>query len=144
MPRMVWHITQRAFRKTSLAMLRDCDLCGWRRLALLVEPGMEFLGGLGDDIERHVGVLCAAELGALAAPRARLVHLQSDRCLIAGHQVALALEIGRPEAVNHIARGAVNTKRYADRNVNFVSRGQRSYRAASDWGSGLPTTTGAR
>ena len=63
----------------------------------------ELAVGLGDDVERHVRVLKAAELSALPAEDSGLVGLQPDRGDVAGNQIAFALEVRRPEAVDDVA-----------------------------------------
>lgn len=74
------------------------------------------------DVERHVRVLMPAELGALAAIRPLLVHLKPNCVTVARYQVALALYVGRPEAVDHITRASLQNDRYAGRNVNLIRR----------------------
>src|SRR4029079_5473553 len=91
-----------------------------RRPTHLGAPGVELRFGLGHHVERHVGVLLAAELRALAAERARAVCLHPDRGDVAGNQIAFALEIRCPEAVNDVTRLELEDDRPPDGNVDFV------------------------
>ena len=103
-PRTVWHMTQGCDRKTCLPLL---PLGIARRLGrpdLRIAPALELLLRLGDDEDAHMGVLEAAELGALAAVDARPVGDEPDVVLLAGDQVLLAHEVRDPEGVDHVGR----------------------------------------
>ena len=67
-------------------------------------------------------VLVAAKLGALAAVDTGLVHLHPECILVAGQKVVLAVNVGRPEAVDHVGRIGEHDYRLADGDMNFVGR----------------------
>src|SRR5215204_785772 len=71
--------------------------------ALMLEPVLESLCGLGDDDEAHVRVLQAAILSTLTAKSTGRVGLQPGGREAAGDQISLPVEVGHPEAVNDIA-----------------------------------------
>src|SRR5689334_5381921 len=91
-----------------------------RRTALRVEPPLEIGIRLGDDVERHVRVLASAEFRALPAVDTRPVRLQPDGARDAGDEIALALQVRRPEAVDDVVRRELEQDGAADRNVNLV------------------------
>jgi len=62
-----------------------------------VQPRLEVVVWLGDDLERHVRVLQAAEFGALPAKDPGPVGAQPDGGDVAGNQIAFALEVRRPK-----------------------------------------------
>jgi len=68
--------------------------------ALRLQPLLELRRRLGDDEQRHVGVLQAAELRALAAIGAGPVGAHRQRVRLPWDEVHLAGEIGHPEAVD--------------------------------------------
>jgi hypothetical protein len=73
-------------------------------LPLMCLPTRELFLWLGKDVERHMGMLQATELGALAAEHPGPVGLQMQRVHLARDQVLLALEVRHPEAVDHVNR----------------------------------------
>src|SRR5207249_8491132 len=83
-------------RKDLRAALHEGVVRLRRRPALGVEPGLEGGRVVGDDVERHVRVLDAAELGALPAVDAGPVGLEPEGVLLAGDEVHLALQLGHP------------------------------------------------
>ena len=97
---------------------------GRRRLQLVRAPGREVAGRVGDDHERHVRVLRAAELGALAAVDARAVGLQPGDVGLAGDDVGLAGQLRDPEGVDHVRAGQLDAHRPADRDVDLVGGGE--------------------
>ena len=119
---MVWHKTHACVRNTCCpcAALRCRGLHCILRFS--TQPVLKILLRFGDHEERHVRMLLSAVFCALAAPSAWLIDLHLYFGFIARHQIALALHVGRPEAVNHIARGAMDPNRHADGHMNFVSR----------------------
>ena len=106
-PRMVWHSVHAARHEdiACRAARRSRGGAGGLRAAASSHRSNS-ASRLGDDVERHVRVLQAAELGALAAKDARPVGLQPDRGRVAGNQIALAVEVRHPEAVDDVARRA--------------------------------------
>jgi hypothetical protein len=93
-----------------------------RTAPLILQPALELLHRLGHHQERHVGVLMAAELGALAAIRPWRIGLNPGVGHEAWEQVAFALQARHPEAVDDITRGGPDHDRNADRNVQLVWR----------------------
>ena len=123
MPRTVWQPAQRARHEHVAAAPLDSRLR--RRAPAAASPSSQRSNSrfrLGDDVEGHVRVLQAAELGALAAEDARAIGLQPDRGGVAGNQVALAVQVRRPEAVDDVARRDLEHDRPVDRNVDLVRR----------------------
>src|SRR5581483_9315033 len=90
-----------------------------RNAALLLHPGVERAGRLGDDDEAHQRVLQAAELGALAAIGAGLVGAQPHAVDAPGNDIGLAGQMRHPEAVNDVYRFELDLDRLADRNVEL-------------------------
>src|SRR3954454_1303550 len=86
-----------------LAPLGEC--IGWLgcRLHLLLQPRLKFFRRFGDDEEGHVRVLMSAELGALSAKAAFLVCLDPDCGVVTRQEIALAVNVRRPEAVDHVS-----------------------------------------
>ena len=78
-PRMVWHNTHWWDMNTGAAAQAGIRLWFAGRRALRVEPLRKVGVRLGDDVERHMGVLPSAEFGALATIRPGPVRLQPDR-----------------------------------------------------------------
>src|SRR5205807_8535333 len=74
---------------------------GGRRVRPPQGPGVEGGGRLGDDEERHVGVLEAAVLGALTPAGAGPGRFEAPHVVLAGDGVELASELGHPEAAQH-------------------------------------------
>src|SRR5215204_3363464 len=72
-------------------------------LPLIANPHEECVHRLGDDDERHLGVLMAAEFRTLTAIDTGLVGLNPYARHLARNEIALALEIGHPEAVNDVS-----------------------------------------
>ena len=97
-------------------------------LRLSAHPVVEVLLRFGNHVERHVRMLHAAVLRALTAPAARLIDLHQDVGVVAGHEITLALDVRRPEAVDHVARCAVNADRCSNRDVNLIGRGHHAIR----------------
>src|SRR4029079_14049040 len=75
---------------------------------------------LGDDEERHVPVLDAAELGALSAVRAGLARVAHDSVLLARDQGDLAGQTRHPEAVDHVLAADPHLDWHSDRDVDLV------------------------
>src|SRR5690242_19572977 len=80
-----------AFRDEVCLACRD-GLRLWRRrpLQLAVPPGLELRRRLGNDGERHMGVLKSTVFAALAAIGAGPIRLDPRVVLLAGDQVGLA------------------------------------------------------
>ena len=93
-----------------------------RRSAETLEPTLEVGLRLRDDVERHVGVLKAAELSALPPEDAGLVGLKPDRGDVSGNQIAFPLEVRRPKAMNDVARRDFQDDGTIDRKVKLVGR----------------------
>ena len=87
------------------------------RFELLLQPRLEFVWRLGNDEKCHVGVLVSAEFGALPTKAPFLVSLDPHGCGVSGQEIAFAVNVRRPEAVNHVTRGAIDDHRDADGNV---------------------------
>ena len=120
-PRIVWHPAHRACMNTSRpAALRPRPADRAPAAACASSQRSKSRLGFGDDVERHVRVLQPAELRALAAEDARTIGLHPDRRGVAGNQIALAVEVRHPEAVDHVARRDLQHDRAVDRNVEFV------------------------
>src|SRR6266511_1176317 len=77
---------------------------------LLPDPSVELGRRLGHDLESHVCVRQAAELGALSRVRSRPVRLQDQVVRATGNDVLLPGQLGYPERVDHVvpdvAKGA--------------------------------------
>src|SRR5581483_1347380 len=77
----------------------------WRvRLRCRSKPGLELWTRLGDNIECHQCVLEAAKLRALPAIDTRGVGGEPLRPDVSGDEIALAVEVRHPEAVNDVGR----------------------------------------
>jgi hypothetical protein len=87
--------------------ISTCAGCPLRRLsgrpAHGREPSFKRIIRFGDDVERHVGVLQAAEFRTLPAKHAGMIGLEPERGRIPRDQIAFALEIRNPETVDHVA-----------------------------------------
>src|SRR5918996_2195835 len=70
---------------------------------LVLEPGLELVGRQGDHALAHVTVRQPAVLGALAHVGAGLVGVDGERVRAPGYGVLLAVELGDPERVDHVA-----------------------------------------
>ena len=99
--------------------------------------------GLRDDVERHVRVLQAAELRALAAEDAGPIGLEPDRRRVARNQIALALEVRHPEAVDDVARRHLQHDRPVRAGCAVRSRSSRAG-SGPRLRTGSPTTIDAR
>src|SRR5260221_12917254 len=103
--RMAHHASVR--KEDLLTMLRLRIVWNDGRLDLHGHPVIEIGLRFGDHIERHMRMLQSAIFGTLSTPETRLVYLHQDIRVVARHQITLALDVGRPEAVDDIARSAV-------------------------------------
>ena len=90
------------------------------RLALLAFPIGEAFLGLGDDKERHMRMLSAAELGALPTKRPRSVGREIEHVHLPGDEVLFTVQVRNPKAVDHIIGAQNDPHRLADGNVDFV------------------------
>src|SRR6266487_2758107 len=81
---------------------------------LPLEPRVELLARLGNNEERHVRVLQSAKLRTLAAIHAGSVRFDRDACRVTGSEIALAAQIGYPEAVNHVVASELDGDLLAD------------------------------
>src|SRR5205823_12336503 len=93
------------------------------RGVLLLQPGGELIGRLGDDVDGHVGVLQAAELRALAAVGAGFVGFDPERVCLARNDVDFTVELRHPEAVDDVRRGDAHLHRTPGREVYLVGSG---------------------
>ena len=76
-----------------------------RVLSGAIDPRLEVGGAQRHHLHPHAGVRQAAELGALPEVEAGIGSLDLPGRELVGHGVALAVEGGDPERVDHIARG---------------------------------------
>src|SRR5947209_1170953 len=83
-------------------------------------PAREVFRCLGDDHERHVRVLQAAELRALPAIEAGLVRFDPEFVDAAGNEIALAVQVRDPEAVDDVARIEAQQDGRVDGDVDLV------------------------
>ena len=118
--RIVWHEPQSASRKTCWPRSGGGRGGRRRRLELRRHPGVELLAGLSDDEESHVGVLEAAELGALSAVDAGLIGLQHQGVGGLWEEVELAVQLRHPEAVDDVGRREPQLDGLADGDVQLV------------------------
>src|SRR5438552_3155493 len=65
----------------------------------------------------------SAKLGALSAETSFLIGLDPNRGVISGDEVALAVAVWCPEAVDHVSRGAVDDDGHADGYMYLVRGG---------------------
>ncbi|HET7055898.1 MAG TPA: hypothetical protein VFI12_05510, partial [Thermomicrobiales bacterium] len=93
-----------------------------RPLRLLREPRPEPHGRLDEDEQAHVRVLEAAELAAAAAVDADPVGVEEDPVALARDRVDLAVQLGHPEAVDHVRRRRHEVDARADGDVDLVRR----------------------
>ena len=112
-----------ALRRRRFRLERLCRLRG--------QPGVELVRGQGDHFKRHVGVLRAAVLAALAAIDARLVGLDPEDVLDAGNHVAFAVQSRHPKAVNDIGARQLQPHRLAGGDVDFVGGDNAALRIAN-------------
>ena len=142
-PRMAWQRTQALFRNISWPRcLLGSEGCSGR-LKLTVHPASNLIRWLRDHPERHVGMLQAAELGTLAAKFARTVRLDPFESDTARNEIALAVQVRDPEAVDDVVGIAADCNGLAHRNVDFVG-GLAEYGSDRRSRSGRTTTTGSR
>src|SRR3954449_10830702 len=94
-----------------------------RRLRLAREPLLKFVHWFGNHEESHVRVLRPAKLGALSAKGPFLIYLEPDRRLVARNKITLALQVRRPEAVDHVARTGEQHDWLAGRHMNLIGCG---------------------
>src|SRR5436305_6803032 len=92
------------------------------RPPLLVEPVLEIDTRLGHDVERHLRVLIAAELGALTPVNAGRVRSEPGNGLMSWNEILFSREIRRPEAVNDVCRSHLQQHRAANWNMDLVRR----------------------
>ena len=69
-----------------------------------------------------MGVLQAAELGALTSISAGVVRGKCDRIDLTGNQILLAAKIWDPKAMDHISRLEREFYRATDGEVDFIRR----------------------
>ena len=67
-------------------------------------------------------MLMTAEFSALPAICARLVRLEPHRILVSRNQIALAMEVRGPKAVNHVYRRCLDHHRLSHGNMNLIRR----------------------
>ena len=120
-PRTVWHPIQRGgpVDLETRGRLRSVGR-GQGGLLLLRHPRGEGLRREDDGSVAHVGVGRAAELGALAVVLARRVGREDDAGHAAGNRIALAAELGHPEAVDDVGAGDLEAHRAAGREVEVA------------------------
>src|SRR6266540_2201964 len=99
-------------REEGLALGRQRAFGRYHRVRLLLpDPSVELGRRLGHDLESHVCVRQAAELGALSRVRSQPVRLQDQVVRAAGDDVLLSGQLGVPERVDHVvpdvAKGAL-------------------------------------
>src|SRR6266508_4130245 len=99
-------------REEVLALGRQRAFGRYHRVRLLLpDPSVELGRRLGHDLESHVCVRQAAELGALSRVRSRPVRLQDQVVRATGNDVLLPGQLGYPERVDHVvpdvAKGAL-------------------------------------
>ncbi len=83
--------------------LTRADLSGYRLgLLLFGHPFVEIGWFLRDNLQQHVGVLYAAELGTASPEDARYGRINPSVIDAIGNQIGLAAQFGYPEAVNHV------------------------------------------
>src|SRR4051812_42671866 len=110
-----------AMRKENLLAARGdfiYGLDGWP--ALQAEPLLKLFRSFSNDEEGHVRMLLAAKLRTLATEHSCAICLEPYGRYAAGNEIALALDVWRPETVNHVLRRAVQYHRRSNRNVDFV------------------------
>src|SRR5947209_6924929 len=96
-------------------------IAGRRRCAhLMRQPRLKLGGRFGHNKKSHVRMLMSAELGALASEGSFLISLDPERIFITRNQIAFSVQVGRPEAVNHILRRSLNHHRLADWNMDLI------------------------
>src|SRR4051812_20425303 len=83
-------------------------------------PLIEILARLANNAEGHMRMLQPAELRTLSTPDARLVHFESEIVPISWQQVFLAVNIWRPEAMDHVARCAVDIYDRSHRHMDLI------------------------
>src|SRR6185437_1853628 len=86
-------------------------------------PRVERHARLGNHEERHLRVRQPAELGALSAIDARRIGAKPERARVPRNEIAFAVQVRRPEAVDDIVRRKPYLNRYADRYVDLVRGG---------------------
>ena len=91
-----------------------------------VAPRFERGRLLGDHQQRHVRVLQATELGALAAIHAGPIGGEGQVVAAARDQILLAREIGHPEGVDDVRRAELDADWAPHRDVDLVRGDQRS------------------
>ena len=104
-------------------------------------PEFKLAGRLRNHPERHVGVLKAAKLGALAAKSSGTVGLKPFGGDARRDEIPLPLQIRDPEAMNDVVRIAADHDRTADGNMHFVG-GDENAAWIVDSCSGRTTTIG--
>src|SRR5206468_6824871 len=92
----------------------------WRRLQLMFPPFDEVAVAFDVDDQRHMCVLCAAELGALSPINADLLGRDRNVVLPAWDEVLLAAKAWHPETVDHVIRVEKDANRNADGQVKLV------------------------
>src|SRR5947209_20322101 len=106
-------------------------VAGWWWCAhLMRQPRLKLGGRFGYYKKSHVRMLMSAELGALASEGSFLISLDPERIFITRNQIAFSVQVGRPEAVNHILRRSRNHHRLADSNMDLMrsAHGRRTLR----------------
>src|SRR4051812_8393267 len=90
----------------------------------MLQPRLELRRRLSDHPESHVRMLHATELRALPAKTAGVVCLDPLRGDARWNQVALAVQIRNPEAVDYVVRRSTNHYRPAHRDVDLIGSSQ--------------------
>ena len=107
---------QKYFLTASGFLVRGFD----GRLQLMLQPSVEVVRRFGDNPERHVSMLEAAEFRTLATILAGAVRLEPLQGGMTGNQVALALETWGPETMNDIVGSSTYRDGPSGRNVEFI------------------------
>ena len=116
--RMTGDAALRAEQRQAALRFRAARRRGRRRLR--PQPGIEHRRRIDDDLDCHLRVLVAAELGALAAMPPRLGDLEPQLLHPPRDHVDLAGERGHPEAVDDVAAVQAEHDAAPGRQVDLV------------------------
>ena len=112
------HVARLALCSGVGGRLRVCELCS--------APALENHPLIGDDQQRHMRVLQAAELGALPAIDAWPIDGEDKRITTAGYEVLFACQVRNPEGMDNILCLQFHAHGPPDWHVQFIGSGELS------------------